>query len=137
MTSSKKLLKPPLERPANSDEDKAKSAGPNFTSSLPPPKPLTPLERISAIRQGIKNTYGAEIKQFVQSPPSTQKERADTKARLSEMLLQQLVKLDGVAIDPEDFASQEAKSERKATIKWVQGLMDEIDCVDTSIATEE
>jgi len=69
-------------------------------------------------------------KAFVRNPPNTRKERVDTKARLSELLLQQLLKFDDVVIDPDDFASNEARQERKAAIKWVQGLMEDVDSVD-------
>jgi len=135
MTSSQRLPKPSFE-PANDVTAKVKPAKPASKSVLVHPSAL---EKISAIRQNIKSSYGAQISKFVQSPPSTQKERAETKARLSELLLQQLLKFDDVIIDPDDYASNEARLERKAAVKWVQGLMDEIDRVDIgeqSIANE-
>jgi len=52
---------------------------------------------------------------------------------LSELLLQQLLKFDDVIIDPDDYASNEARLERKAAVKWVQSLMDDIDGVDVYI----
>jgi hypothetical protein len=91
---------------------------------------MTGLERIAAIRQGIKKTYGRQISEFVRNPPATRKERVDIKGRLSELLLQQLLKFDDVVIDPDDFGSNEARLERKAAIKWVQGMMEEVDGVD-------
>lgn len=129
MTSAQKLERPPVPQPPP----------PSFTSKPPPPATKTAvsqsaLEKIAAIRQSIKNTYGAQISDFVKSPPSTRKERVDTKARLSELLLQQLLKFDDVIIDPDDFGSNEARLERKAAIKWVQGLMEQIDSVDIDIA---
>jgi hypothetical protein len=97
------------------------------TNTVPPP---TPLDKIAAIRAGIKNTYGPQITAFTRNPPHTVKERAETKARLNEMLLQQLLKFDDVIIDPDDFASKQARLERKDAVKWVQGLMDQVDRVD-------
>ena len=91
---------------------------------------MSSLEKIAAIRQGIRQTYGRQISEFVRNPPATRKERLDTKARLSELLLQQLLKFDDVVIDPDDFGSNEARLERKAAIKWVQGMMEEVDRVD-------
>ena len=91
--------------------------------------PQTPLDKIAAIRAGIKNTFGPQIMAFTRNPPHTVKERAETKARLNELLLQQLLKFDDVIIDPDDFGSREARLERKAAVKWVQGLMDEVDGV--------
>lgn len=96
--------------------------------------PQTPLEKIAALRQSIKSIYGPQITKFVKTPPSTQKERLETKARLNEMLLQQLLKFDNVIIDPDDYASNEARLERKAAVKWVQGLMEQIDGVDVEVA---
>lgn len=40
------------------------------------------------------------------------------------------MKFDDIIIDVDDFGSREARLERKAAVKWVQGLMDEIDGVD-------
>jgi len=96
--------------------------------------PQTPLEKISALRQSIKSIYGPQITKFVKTPPATQKERLETKARLNEMLLQQLFKFDDVVIDPDDYASNEARLERKAAVKWVQGLMEQIDSVNIEVA---
>jgi hypothetical protein len=133
MTSAKKLVTPtaPPPTPASSHS----SARPTPVGT-PPPKavtPLTPLEKISAIRQGIKNAYGSQITAFTKTPPPTRKERVETKARLSELLLQQLLKFDDLIIDPDDYASREARLERKAAVKWVQGLMEEVDGVDVDI----
>jgi BAG domain len=133
LIASKRFEKAPPASSANSS--KTSSARPT-PSSTPPPKPATPLpplEKISAIRQGIKNTYGEQITAFIQQPPSTRKERVETKARLSELLLQQLLKFDDVVIDPDDFASREARLERKAAVKWVQGLMEQVDGVDVDV----
>ena len=101
-----------------------------------PVQPQSSLDKISAIRQGIKNKYGTQIATFIRTPPATRKERVETKARLSELLLQQLLKFDDVVIDPDDFASKEARLERKAAVKWVQGLMEEIDGVDVDAPEE-
>ena len=68
MTSSKKLEKP--QSSARSSSPKPKPAPPIQTPAV---VPQTPLDKISAIRQGIKNTYGAQITAFVRTPP------ADTK----------------------------------------------------------
>jgi hypothetical protein len=134
MTSSKKIEKPTP--PPSTLPTSNTNAKPTPTAT-PPPKPVvpqTPLEKILAIRQGIKSTYGAQITTFVQSPPSTKKERVEMKARLNELLLQQLLKFDDVVIDPDEFASREARLERKAAVKWVQGLMEEIDAVDVDVS---
>lgn len=137
MTSSKRIEKP-VNTPISSTSTATSSKASSTSNSTPRPTtpaikqvtPQTPLDKIAAIRQGIKNTYGDQIKAFVRNPPKTRKERVDTKARLSELLLQQLLKFDDVIVDPDDFASKEARLERKAAIKWVQGLMEEVDGVD-------
>jgi len=133
MTSAKKIVTPTAPPPTPVS---AQSSARPTPVGTPPPKalaPQTPLEKIAAIRQGIKNTYGSQITTFTKSPPTTRKERVETKARLSELLLQQLLKFDDIIIDPDDYASKEARLERKAAVKWVQGLMEEIDGVDVDI----
>jgi len=130
MTSSKKLEIPP--------ETSTTTSTPSVTPrSTPRPSatviPQSSLEKISVIRQGIKNTYGGQITNFVRNPPATRKERVEMKARLNELLLQQLLKFDDVVIDPDDYGSNEARLERKAAVKWVQGLMEEIDGVDVDV----
>ena len=131
MTSSKKLEKPP---PSSESSTRSSTPKPKPTSTPTPSMvPQTPLDKIAVIRQGIKNTYGGQITAFVNTPPATRKERVETKARLSELLLQQLLKFDDVVIDPDDYASKEARLERKAAVKWVQGLMEEVDSVDVDI----
>jgi hypothetical protein len=127
MTSSKKIEKPVSATPT------ATGTSTPQAQSTPPPKavaPQTPLDKIAAIRSGIKETYGPQVTAFTRNPPNTRKERAETKAKLSELLLQQLLKFDDVVIDPDDFASKEARLERKAAVRWVQGLMDDVDRVD-------
>src|SRR5215471_8174579 len=131
MTSSRKL-----EKPSPSSESSTRSSTPKpKPTSTPTPSvvPQTSLDKISAIRQSIKNTYGGQITAFVRTPPATRKERVETKARLSELLLQQLLKFDDVVIDPDDYAIKEARLERKAAVKWVQGLMEEVDGVDVDV----
>src|SRR5579871_194742 len=133
MTSGRKVVVP----------KEATTPDTNTSTSTPVPKttangttkavdPMTPLEKIYALRQSIKDAYGAQIHSFVNNPPKTRKERSDTKARLSELLLQQLLKFDDVIIDPDEFGSKEARLERKAAVKWVQGLMADIDKVDVN-----
>ena len=137
MTSAKKLVTPTAPPPTPASTTSAQSSGRPTPVGTPQPKATvasqTPLEKISAIRQGIKNTYGPQITAFTKTPPSTRKERVETKARLSELLLQQLLKFDDVIIDPDDYASREARLERKAAVKWVQGLMEDVDGVDVDI----
>jgi hypothetical protein len=141
MTSGKKFEKPAMSSggstldatttTTNSKTSSTSSLNARQTApAVKPVTPQTPLDKIAAIRLGIKNTYGDQIKAFVKNPPHTRKERVDTKARLSELLLQQLLRFDDVIVDPDDYASKEARQERKAAIKWVQGLMEEVDGVD-------
>ena len=135
MTSSKKIEKPPTAS-ENTATVTTKASATKPTPAPAPQKavaPQTPLDKIMAIRQHIKTTYGPQINAFVQTPPSSRKERIDTKARLNELLLQQLLKFDDVVVDPDDYASKEARLERKAAIKWVQGLMEQIDGVDVDL----
>jgi len=134
MTSAKKVLeKPAQELGPNSPSNSASTipeVTPTPTPSAGTPIRVSSLEKIAAIRQGIRQAYGRQINEFVRNPPATKKERAETKARLGELLLQQLLKFDNVVIDPDDFGSKEARLERKAAIKWVQGMMEEVDRVD-------
>lgn len=142
MTSSKKFEKPPLSEskaavPLPTSSSKSSTPKPSPRPSTPvQQKPLSSLEKISSIRQGIKTTYGGQINTFLTNPPATRKERVETKARLSELLLQQLLKFDDVVIDPNDYGSKEARLERKAAVKWVQGLMEAIDGVDVDDVPE-
>jgi hypothetical protein len=119
----------------NASKSKSSTAAstPTGTPTSTVATPSTPFDKIQAIRQGIKATFGPQISTFVRDPPETRKERVETKARLSELLLQQLLKFDDVIIDPDDYASKEARLERKAAVKWVQSLMDDIDGVDVDI----
>jgi len=137
MTSAKKLVTPTAPPPTPASTASAQSSVRPTPVGTPQPRttvgPQTPLEKISAIRQGIKNSFGSQITAFTKTPPSTRKERVETKARLSELLLQQLLKFDDIVIDPDDYASKEARLERKAAVKWVQGLMEEVDGVDIDI----
>jgi hypothetical protein len=125
MTSGKKVQVPQATTTRAETRSQAKANA--VTNGV---TPRTSLEKIYALRQSIKNTYGSQISSFISDPPPTRKERVDTKARLSELLLQQLLKFDNVEIDPDEFGSSEARSERKAAVKWVQGLMADIDKVD-------
>jgi BAG domain len=127
MTASKKILKP-VTVETTSDQLNGRTA-PAASGVV---APVTALEKISALRQSVKNSYGAQVRTFVHDPPSTQKERMELKARLSELLLQQLLKFDDVIIDPNEFGSNEARMERKAAVKWIQGLMADIDKVDVN-----
>ena len=133
MTSAKKIASPKPSALAPSSTTSSTRPTPVGTPQPRAVAPQTPLEKIAAIRMGIKNTYGSQISVFTKTPPPTRKERVETKARLSELLLQQLLKFDDVVIDPDDYASKEARLERKAAVKWVQGLMEEIDGVDVDI----
>jgi BAG domain/Ubiquitin family len=145
MTASKKLEKPPattapaatahaatatLRVPELASSASTTPKGTPTATATGTPVPQTSLEKIAGIRQGIKKMYGRQVAEFVQSPPASKKERADMKTRLGELLLQQLMKFDDVIIDPDDFGSKEARLERKAAIKWVQSLMDDVDAVD-------
>lgn len=135
MTSSKKIERP-ISETTTATSSKSNSNPPSATVTPVPPKVVasqSPLDRIAAMRQSIKNTYGPQVTTFIKNPPGTRKERVETKARLSELLLQQLLKFDDVHIDPDDYASKEARLERKAAVKWVQGLMDDVDAVDVDI----
>ena len=134
MTASKKLEKPPaketLRVPELAPSASTTPKGTPTPTATGTPAPMTSLEKIGEIRRGIKKTYGQQIGDFVRNPPATRKERVDMKTRLSELLLQQLLKFDDVVIDPDDFGSKEARLERKAAIKWVQGMMEDVDGVD-------
>lgn len=141
MTSAKKITVPKevsgMASSARATVDGNENSAPNVGASkvnggTKAVAPSTALEKIHALRQNIKNTYGTQITSFLQNPPNTRKERADIKARLSELLLQQLLQFDNVVIDPDDFGSNEARLERKAAVKWVQGLMADIDKVDVN-----
>jgi len=140
MTSGKKIHVPtstPSPSPSRSEtksqfQSDSTTSTPNANGGTKTISPQTPLEKISALRKSIKNTYGPQISSFINNPPPTRKEREDIKTRLSELLLQQLLKFDNVDIDPDDFGSNEARLERKAAVKWVQGLMNDIDKVDVN-----
>jgi len=88
------------------------------------------LAQIHAERQGVQDGLAKEVDAFVTSlPPSTPdqeqvKTLQPTHARLSELLLQTLLRLD--AINAEG-GWEEARKERKEAVREVQKVLDRLD----------
>ncbi|KAF5370742.1 hypothetical protein D9758_001944 [Tetrapyrgos nigripes] len=67
----------------------------------------------------LRTTLLPSLEDFTQAPQSDKEH-----ARLSELLLQSLLRLDAVSADPE---WEHARKERKAAVKEVQGFLDRLD----------
>ncbi|EPQ57318.1 hypothetical protein GLOTRDRAFT_137669 [Gloeophyllum trabeum ATCC 11539] len=88
------------------------------------------LAQIRAERQGVQNGLAKEVDAFVANLPPTPPQQEQVKtmqpthARLSELLLQSLLRLD--AINAEG-GWDEARKERKEAVKEVQKVLDRLD----------
>ncbi|WFC94685.1 hypothetical protein MBRA1_001319 [Malassezia brasiliensis] len=124
-------------------------AAPNAESAAqpaPPPEPqLSPeekhLQQIASVEKTVRDTLLPELVQFEQSVASLPnaakgaqsvtnegnelvptKRIPITQRKLSEYLLRELMKLDGVPVD-----SDEVRAARKSTVKEIQSYLDRVD----------
>jgi hypothetical protein len=105
------------------------NAQPRPTSAPPsgPPRgatPQTPSAKLDAIASKFHTEFVPLAVQFMNNPPADRAKRDFEYKKLSETILTQVIfKLDGV----ETEGDQEARLQRKALVKEVQGLLNKLD----------
>ncbi|KAJ3282366.1 hypothetical protein HDU76_008720 [Blyttiomyces sp. JEL0837] len=128
----------------------------NSTKPLPTPPPsqhqetvhLTPdalaLQKLSSIRHELEgkvnpliDSYTTSVIEFTSAieasrePTQTLKQLKDSHAKVSELLLQGLLKIDGVVV-PEGH--EEVRLRRKEAVKFVNGLLEKVDGLKERVA---
>jgi len=109
--------------------DKGKSTAP-----AEPRTEQSTLAQIHAERDGVRNGLSKEVDEFLSALPSDPQANAlgperlkslqPTHARLSELLLQSLLRLDAVNAEG---TWEEARKERKEAVREVQKVLDRLD----------
>ncbi|TFK54121.1 hypothetical protein OE88DRAFT_1624912 [Heliocybe sulcata] len=100
------------------------------SSKAEPRTEQSTLAQIRAERQGVEDGLAKEVDAFVTTLPPSKPDQAQVKtlqpthARLSELLLQSLLRLD--AINAEG-GWEEARKERKEAVREVQKVLDRLD----------
>jgi len=87
-----------------------------------PPNQLGPREKIEAVKQAVQDKTGALTQAFVSNPPADAKEREDTHRRISETIMGELLKLDGIESD-----DPAVRLRRKEVVKEIQRLLETLD----------
>jgi len=85
----------------------------------------SPLTSIHSEMDTIRGTLIPELDAFVQTLSAPTADSNKEHSRLSELLLQSLLRLD--AVNCSDDQWEDARKERKAAVKEVQGLLDRLD----------
>jgi hypothetical protein len=111
-------------------------AGPFFLLFLPPrlrdfflpvvlaPEPQTTKGKLDALASRFHTEFVPLAVQFMNNPPTERAKRDFEYKKLSETILTQIIfKLDGV----ETEGDQEARLQRKAIVKEVQGMLNKLD----------
>jgi hypothetical protein len=104
------------------------NAAPRPTSAPPSaPRaatPQTPSGKLDAIASKFRTEFVPAAVQFMNNPPEEKAKREFEYKKLSESILTQVIfKLDGVETD----GDQEARMQRKALVKEVQGMLNKLD----------
>ncbi|KAF8423286.1 BAG domain-containing protein [Tirmania nivea] len=87
-----------------------------------PPKLLGPGEKIEAVKQAVQDKTGALTQEFVSNPPTDAKEREDTHRKISETIMGELLKLDGIESD-----DPAVRLRRKEVVKEIQRVLETLD----------
>jgi hypothetical protein len=111
---------------------------PDYTyapAAAPPPRPSvpqapkaveTPTQKLDALATTFRNKFVPECVLFLANPPADPAKRTFDHKRLTETILSQvLLKLDGVETEGND----DARQQRKALVKEVQGMLNQLDAV--------
>ena len=94
-------------------------------SPKPPGTPMTPIDKINAIRDTL-GTFLPQVQQFTENPPADQAKKDFDYKRLSETILAQvLLKLDGV----ETEGDTDARTKRKELVRETQAILSGLDAV--------
>ena len=104
------------------------NAQPRPTSAPPsaprPTAPQTPSAKLDAIASKFRTEFVPIAIQYMSNPPQEKAKREFEYKKLSESILTQVIfKLDGV----ETEGDQEARLQRKALVKEVQGMLNKLD----------
>jgi hypothetical protein len=104
------------------------NAQPRPTSAPPsaprPAAPQTPSAKLDAIASKFRTEFVPVAIQYMNNPPQEKAKREFEYKKLSESILTQIIfKLDGV----ETEGDQEARLQRKALVKEVQGMLNKLD----------
>lgn len=86
------------------------------------PKQLSPGEKIEAVKQAVQDKTGALTSAFVSNPPTDAKEREDTHRKISETIMGELLRLDGIESD-----DPAVKLRRKEVVKEIQRVLETLD----------
>lgn len=102
---------------------------PNITtpSKSPAPKktkPLTPLETIASVRAAVEEKTGAMTKEFLSNPPPAGRAREDMHRKISETVMEELLRLDAV-----EGGDEEVRMKRKECVREIQGVLGKLDRV--------
>ncbi|KAK1076772.1 hypothetical protein LTR33_008649 [Friedmanniomyces endolithicus] len=93
-------------------------------SPKPPGTPLTPMDKLYALRDKFFSDYYPQARAFIEHPPSDQGKRDLDHKRLSETILAQiLLKLDAV----ETEGDPDARATRKEVVRQTQAVLTEMD----------
>ena len=90
--------------------------------TIAPPNQLSPKEKIEAVKQAVQDKTGALTQAFVSNPPVDAKEREDTHRKISETIMGELLKLDGIESD-----DPAVRLRRKEVVKEIQRVLESLD----------
>lgn len=90
--------------------------------TVTPPKQLSPMEKIEAVKQAVHDKTGVLTREFVANPPADGKEREDSHRKISETIMGELLKLDGIESD-----DPAVRVRRKEVVKEIQLLLEKVD----------
>ena len=87
-------------------------------------KPLGLMEAIEAVKQAVVDKTGQLTADFVENPPAEQKDREDVHRRITETIMGELLKLDGIESD-----DPAVRIRRKEVVKEIQRMLESVDAV--------
>lgn len=91
-------------------------------TAVAPVKILGPMEKIEAVKQAVHDKTGAMVQDYVTNTPSDAKEREDAHRKISETIMGEILKLDGIESDDPDV-----RVRRKEVVKEIQRTLESVD----------
>lgn len=88
-----------------------------------PPKPLTEREKVEEVNKVLDRDLDKPIRDFAANPPADKDEREDIHRRLSELVLQQMLKLDNVEVD----GDSDLRQFRRQALNRLHGYHQQLD----------